>query len=272
MVSWNMAHRRAAWAHLSSCDADVALLQEAGRPDPQWVPSVATDATGRWETTGLGGSLPWRTAVASLSDQMELRPRSTFALETAASVNDWVVSRAGSIAAADVVIDGHVAFTAVSVYAAWETAANPRRGYADATAHRILSDLSPLLGGRRPPPRLIVAGDWNLLRGYGEFGDLYWKARYDSVFNRAEALGLQFVGPEHPNGRQADPWPDELPRDSLCVPTFHHAGQKPATATRQLDFVFASPSIADRIKVRALNTPEEWGPSDHCQLLIEAHQ
>jgi hypothetical protein len=51
----------------------------------------------------------------------------------------------------------------------------------------------------------------------------YWKARYDTVFERAEALGLRFVGPQYPNGRQADPWPVELPRDSLCVPTFHHS-------------------------------------------------
>jgi len=92
------------------------------------------------------------------------------------------------------------------------------------------------------------------------------------VFERAEALGLRFVGPQFPNGRQADPWPDELPRDSLCVPTFHHSRQNPASATRQLDFVFASTSIADRIKVRALNTPEAWGPGDHCQVVIDAHQ
>lgn len=42
--------------------------------------------------------------------------------------------------------------------------------------------------------RLIVAGDWNILRGYGEYGSKYWKARYDTVFDRAEALGLRFVG------------------------------------------------------------------------------
>ena len=39
-------------------------------------------------------------------------------LETSTAADDWVVSRAGSIAAADVVIDGQVGFTALSVYAA----------------------------------------------------------------------------------------------------------------------------------------------------------
>src|SRR4051794_13785460 len=109
------------------------------------------------------------------------------------------------------------------MYAAWEKVG--RRGYADGSAHRILSDLSALAGDRRE--RLIVAGDWNLLRGYGEDGNLYWKARYDTVFDRADALGLHYVGPEFPNGRQADPWPAELPPDSGCVPTFHHPRQSP---------------------------------------------
>ena len=162
-------------------------------------------------------------------------------------------------------VDGVVMFTAVSVYAAWEMAAG--RGYADGSAHRILSDLSALMP--RPNHRLVVAGDWNLLRGYGEFGDPYWRARYDSVFDRAEALGLRFVGPEYPNGHRADPWPDELPRESLCVPTFHHSRQTPTTATRQLDFVFASESLTEDVQVRALNGPEEWGPSDHCRVAID---
>src|SRR5215213_592760 len=105
-------------------------------------------------------------------------------------------------------------FTAVSVYAAWEKVGG--RKYADGSAHRILSDLSALALDRRL--RLIVAGDWNLLRGYGEHGDDYWRARYDTVFSRAEALNLRFVGPEYPNGRRADPWPQELPPNSLCVP------------------------------------------------------
>jgi hypothetical protein len=43
----------------------------------------------------------------------------------------------------------------------------------------------------------------------------------------------------------------------------------PETATRQVDFVFASDSLKDRLRIRALNAPDEWGPSDHCRVLIE---
>ena len=149
---------------------------------------MADDPDLTWETTLLGGRGRWRAAVLQLSDRVELRRRATSTLEYATPAH-VVVSRTGSIAIADVIVDSHLAFTAVSVYAALGDLG--RRGYADGSAHRILSDLSALAGNRRE--RLIVAGDWNLLRGYGEHGDPYWKERYDTVFDRAEALGLRFV-------------------------------------------------------------------------------
>ena len=63
LVSWNMAHRRAAWAGLDGFAADVALLQEAGRPDPKWALTVAPDATGSWELT----ISPWKAFFAAFS-------------------------------------------------------------------------------------------------------------------------------------------------------------------------------------------------------------
>jgi len=80
---------------------------------------------------------------------------------------------------------------------------------------------------------------------------------------------MKFVGPQAPNDLQADPWPSELPEDSRNVPAFHHSRQTPSTATRQLDFVFVSTNLVDRIEVKALNDPQAWGPSDHCQVEIE---
>ena len=65
-----------------------------------------------------------------------------------------------------------------------------------------------------------MAGDWNLLHGYGEGGSAYWAGRYQTVFDRMDSLGLRFVGPQYPNGHRADPRPDELPADSLNVPTY----------------------------------------------------
>jgi hypothetical protein len=152
--------------------------------------------------------------------------------------------------------------------AAWESPATKGSWiFADASAHRLISDLSLLVGNQRGH-RIIVSGDFNILYGYGESGNLYWAGRYVTVFDRMSAIGLRFVGPQSPNGVQADPWPPELPVDSKNVPTFRTHRRDPSTATRQLDFVFASESIADCVQTTALNRPEEWGPNDHCQVRI----
>ena len=259
-----MAHGNR-WADLVGYDVDVALLQEAKRPPADWAVKVFPGDAAPWQTAGYA-KREWRTAVARLSDRVELGARPTLAVHTEKEQADWTVSREGTIAAADVLTNGEVAFTTVSVYSPWDAYVRGRM-WADGSAHRILSDLSFLMWS--PQHRLVVAGDWNILYGYGEEGSPRWRARYQTVFDRAEALGLVFKGPQYPDGRQADPWPVELPTDSQCVPTFHHSQQTPATATRQLDFVFASRSIADRVRTRALNEPEEWGPSDHCRVLIE---
>jgi hypothetical protein len=55
------------------------------------------------------------------------------------------------------------------------------------------------------------------------------------VFNRMAALGLSFVGPQAPNGRQAAPWPEELPQASKNVPTYYTSRLNSASATRQLN-------------------------------------
>ena len=70
---------------------------------------------------------------------------------------------------------------------------------------------------------------------------------------------VAFIGPQAPNGRQAEPWPDELPRASRNVPTYYTNRLTPATCTRQLDFVFASPALAQRTRVKALNGRRRMG-------------
>ena len=89
------------------------------------------------------------------------------------------------------------------------------------------------------------------------------------MFDRIEAIGLRFIGPQQPNGHPAEDPAEELPVGSLDVPTYRTRRDDPSTGNRQLDFVFASESIADSLTVRALNGDDEWGPSDHCRVLVE---
>ncbi len=258
---------RELWDDVARSGTDIALLQEA-RPAPRnFAGQVLPARDGVWGTAGWP-KRDFRTAIAGMSDALRLSARPNIAVDQATEQQHWSVGRVGTITAADVVVDGSTAFTAVSVYAPWDRSAGGGL-YADAAAHRILSDLSALMFTRQH--RIVVAGDWNILLGYGEHGDTYYAERYRSVFDRTTALGLRFVGPQAPQapqGRQAEPWPDELPTASKNVPSFHHNRQTPQTATRQLDFAFASETIAEHVRVEALNRPEEWGGSDHCQLRI----
>jgi len=268
IVTWNIAQRDEAWRHLANTDADIALLQEARQP-PADVSSRFEVDTAPWYTAGINSNRRWRTAVVKLSDRVQVDWLRTNTVEL--SVHDELaVSCAGTLAVAIVTPPEAEPILVASIYATWERP-HQRTGsrwiYADGSAHRLITDLSALIGSQSKH-RIIVAGDLNILYGYGEHGNQYWARRYATIFDRMAALGLKFAGPQAPNGRQALPWPEELPPSSRNVPTYHTARQTPATATRQLDFVFASEFLADQITTRALNEPEEWGPSDHCQVEI----
>lgn len=266
IYSWNICRSAAAWRELADLDGDVALVQEAVAP-PSNLDIEVDDAS--WSTAGAGVARAWRAAVVRLSDRVSMHPRPCLSIPEA-EMGQLVSCRAGTMAIADVQMPGNEPITVVSMYAAWERPAAETGSswiVADASAHRVISDLSLLLG-RQNGHRIIAAGDLNLLYGYGENGSPYWARRYMTVFDRMETLGLHFVGPQSPNGTQADPWPAELPAESKNVPTFRTNRGDPSTASRQLDFVFASEAIADRVQTAALNRPEEWGPSDHCRVRI----
>ena len=275
IISWNMQQKHLSWRRLLQMDIDLALLQEAGEPPPdvaeriQADPAIEIDSA-PWHTTSVGGTTSYRTAIAKLSDRIEVEWIEARPIETANS-RDLVVSWPGTLTVAIVHPASGAPVLAVSMYAQWlRTHALSARNliFSDSSAHRVISDLSAFIV-KEDGHRVLATGDLNILRGYGEHGSAYWAARYNTVFDRMQAIGLPCIGPEYPNGRQADPWPDELPRDSRNVPTFHSNRQSPATAARQLDYVFASKGLADSLEVRALNRPEEWGPSDHCRIEIE---
>ena len=275
IISWNMAHKHESWRCLLDMDIDLALLQEACEPPPDVTERIRDDPAievnrGPWETMIVGGRPKWRTAIIRLSDRIHVEWIGAKTLEAAKS-RDLVVSWPGTLAAAFVTPPSGDPVIAVSMYAPWvrtSTRANKNCIVSDGSAHRVVSDVSALVA-KKAEHRILAAGDMNILRGYGEHGDPYWAARYQTVFDRMALLGLPCIGPECPNGRQADPWPNELPRDSRNVPTYHSVKQGPEGATRQLDYVFASEKLAGALHVRALNSVQKWGPSDHCRVQIE---
>ena len=161
------------------------------------------------------------------------------------------------------------------MYARWikphlSTETKWRVGYSDGSAHRIISDLSAFIGHTDPSThRILAAGDLNIIYGATDDNRLALPARDRTVFERMNALGLEFMGPRYPNGMRADPTPQGLPKDTRNTPTYFTTRQTPKTAQNQLDYVFASRGFHQSVRVRALNSADEWGSSDHCRLLIQ---
>ena len=265
-------------------DADVALVQEAWQPPEDVLDSVDIGPkesydSHHWNSDWWKDRWPhlierWP-MVVKLSDRVDVEWFKQIGPISQNADDEIAVSGIGTIAAARVTPkDSSIAsFIAISMYARWlgpHPIANSSWIYADASAHRIISDLSAFIGHENPGThRIVAAGDLNLFYGFGDNGDPYWEARYRSVFDRMEAIGLEFIGPQAPNGRQAEKRLPGEPSDSRNVATYSHGNNPAVTDNRQLDFTFASRGFHESSNVRALNEVDEWGPSDHCRILIE---
>lgn len=272
LVSWNMggafAGGRVEWGHLLAEPSwDAGLLQEAPNP---WALEVQTvpRADGYWKTD-TSGQFRARTAIARLSDRVELREIPTAPISHAGP-GEFAVSRVGTVTAAEVsVTSTEEEITLISVYGLWE---NPvpyqRLIYADASMHRILSDISALTSGRDRP--VVLAGDFNLVRDLNSPSDAEtWNRRQANVFDRLEALGFTFVGPQTPDGVPPIVSTPGMPADSRAVVTHRPKKTDPGSGRYQLDYVYVTHQLVDRTRTRALNDGDEWGPSDHCQVAID---
>lgn len=267
LLSWNMGAGgpgpRASWTDVVGGPYDAALLQEAPNP---WGLAIELDVVPRVGSRWGIDQNRARTAIARISERVRITPYPTRAL-TEAGPRELGVSRPGTVtvAAMEIVATGETLLLA-SVYGQWEGPATGGAGiFADASMHRLLSDLSPLLSWPESP--VILAGDFNCVLGGSE--DSYggnWNARHEGVFRRLEDLGLRLAGPQHPNGNQAQPRPATLPENTKNVPTFR---TNRGNCVNQLDYCYVSKELADRVSVRALNSVEDWGPSDHCRVAIE---
>lgn len=265
IVCWNMAHKHESWRYLLDTKVDLALLQEVCRPPEDCARMVKVDPA-PWSPVEQRGRIRWRTAIAVLSNRVTVEWVSTKPLDEAGP-DELAVSSPGTLTAARVIPRSGEPFMVVSLYAELERPFGQVGSLIDsgASSHRLISDLAAFVA-RQHGHRIVAAGDLNLMYGYSADGSPYWARRYRTVFDRLEAMGLPLVGPQFPDGRRARPWPAPLPRDSGNVPTWHTIGRPPAMADRQLDYVFASPDLA--LTTRALNEPDEWGPSDHCRIAV----
>ena len=284
MVCWNMRHLTESWRCLRDMDVDVALVQEACNPPTDVVCHVDTDSREHWDPTAWNsdwwvGRWPKltdrHTMIVKRSDRAEVAWFKQVGPVSEVNQDEIAVSGISTIAAARVSPPGMEPFIAVSMYARWiaphpTTKTKFKVGYSDGTAHRIISDLSAFIGNADPSThRIIAGGDLNLIYGSNTCDPQALDERGSGVFERFETIGLERMGPQYPAGRKAASIPSYLPADTKNVPTYYTMSERPETAVRQLDYVFASRGFHERVRVRALNEVDEWGPSDHCRILIE---
>lgn len=290
LVCWNINRSADACAELERMDADVALLQEVGKGAARRLAEMTGEERNwRWD---LSGALP---AVVRLSDRVRVDPFAPVALESGGAARNTIrVSDQRTLAAARIMPlrsrrRPGSPFFVFSMYARWqnthpcaqhdtpEPGGRSFRMYSDASAHRIISDLSAFIGHTNPSAhRMLAAGDLNTILGATANNRLEKPARARTIFDRLRALGLECKGPRWPDAdRRADPLPPGLPRGTRNVPTFLSAPQRRRMrgegiiSGNQLDYVFASQGFRDRVRVYAMNDEAGFGPSDHCRIRIE---
>ena len=286
VVSWNIAKRHQPWRELLEMDADVALLQEAGNPPWDVAEQLDVGPQEHWDSHLWNSGWYkryWKNLydrwpkIVRLSDRVKVE---WFKQDgpTGRGFEDTIhVSGIGTIAAARVTpLSGHQPpFIAASMYASWRmphpsTYTKYGVGASDVSAHRIISDLSTFIGDDDPSThRVLAAGDLNTVYGWRDDEPTSYGARERTVWNRMSALGMEYLGPKHPNGRRVCPSASGVPEDTENVRTFYTSRSSPLNAYIQLDHVFASRGFHEGIKTRALNCVCQWGSSDHCRLVME---
>ena len=281
VVCWNIG-----WSYrpldelLAMDDVDVALLQETSAGMPDYLASkggsVEVSPQVPWEPWPYEHYDRWP-LVVKLSNRVSVEWFKQVLPSIPCEGDDEIaVSNDGILAAAKVIPigDDGEPFIAVSMYARWFEPRPTDRARAwiqsDAAAHHIISDLTtfvPYYDANAPQHRILAAGDLNMDFDFGR-GTAEFALRANTVMDRMSALGLAYMGPQHPNGRRADPTPEHLPEDTRNVVTYY-PGETPETARLQLDHVFASRGFHESIRTHAMNDVDEWGSSDHCRILIE---
>ena len=261
VVCWNIATMHDPWRELLEMDADVALLQEAGTIPQDVLDRVELSPHKPWlghdPTTGYPPYDRWP-MVVRLSDRVRVEWFRQIGptWEDPERPLDVAVSGIGTLEVARVIpTTGPEPFIAASIYARWFSPHPSVDGdwiYSDASAHRVIVDLSAFIGYYDSPAkhRIPAAGDLNMsFQSTDPFDH-----RAQTVLDRFRALGLEYLGAQYPAGRRADPIPEHLNEESLDVPTYYDKPSNiPTGAHVQSDHVFGSRGFHREIRTTALN-------------------
>lgn len=251
---WNMNHwqqparpidmRTAAWKYIANdIGADVALLQETVPPrTPQARQVVYRE---------IADYRPWGSAVASFREDARLEE--IWAVRTRWSRRRFVLANTypGSVAVAELTIEGLAPITFVSVYGVIDV-------YSQTTLLRVTADLIPLFDSAQGT-RVILGGDLNL--GLAT-SDPYYRMRGEGILGALKSLGLVDATDATDNRPASRP---DCPcgKGGTCR---HLATWKGA----DLDHVYVSEALKDQVRaITVARAAVELGLSDHAPLVLD---
>jgi len=268
IATWNMDHwkrsaalRKEAWDFLvTQVRPDIALLQETVPVDVD--DHVVFRSGGLLdERVSPPKERGWGSAVVSFGPRIRAieRAMSPFSREPVPLLRTYP----GSVAIAQVVGDDPL--VVVSAYGVID------RGYADATVHRILSDLTPLLDEQRAA-RVIIAGDLNITTQWSAKHKGVLRGRHveclrrdANLIDRFSALGLHNVverqGPNPLEGCECT-----LGAECRHVQTQRHEA---SVFPWQNDYVFVTEDLlAQKPTVEVFDHDSAWRLSSHCPIVV----
>jgi endonuclease/exonuclease/phosphatase family metal-dependent hydrolase len=252
VVVWNIAQKpRALKALDESLSPDIALLNEA---------TVPSERPGTWSREGTlgrdGKRRPWSAAVLTSHLHSEIRDACPRFRQNMRSV-PFMCSRPGVWVAATVEPPGWPRITAVALYGLLDE-------LSDASVHRSLSELSPLLDDPRYSEHVLIGGDLNTGTQWPR-GDR-WMERDRNLLERFRVLGLvDCLAAKRKPGR-LDGCTCQFGDD--CNHTRTRRDPRHLSIPYQTDYLFASKALADRLaSCESLATDEWFALSDHAPIV-----
>ena len=253
VVVWNMQHKLESWESLRGLGADIALLNEA-TPVPAGIQALALgDTQGRDDYPRH-----WSTAVVSPHPIRPVEDAQATSWGRTRKV-PFHNSRPGSWTAATVAVPGIGEVTAISLYGLLDE-------MSDASVHRSLSEVSPIFDDERYHDLVLLGGDLNTSTGWDPRTDARHLARDRTVLERISAYGLvDCLQQVRPTGR-LDGCRCGLGDD--CTHTRTRLDPLNPDIPYQMDYLYASPTMAERLERCEVLAPPEWpSPSDHFPIM-----
>lgn len=206
IVTWNMCywqHRKSfldSWDFLcKKVDPDIAMIQET-------VPSSASTTLKNYVWTAIGKNRKWGSGIFSKYPVEEIKFDNSYP---------------GSVIAGEIALPDSFKLTVVSIHVLLE------HGYSIVPLHRIFSDLTLLLEGKKGKRDIVIGGDFN---ASVQFDKKQVGQSHRIFFERVENFGL-----------------------FDCLQKFH---DRPVQTYRhnkgdeqwQLDYIFLSRRLEDKLK------------------------